>query len=382
MISKSVPIEHSLVVATLGALIGGLIILLITGAPSKTVPVDIGSSPAPASKAGPVSYARAVARAAPSVVRILTTKITTEHQSLAFKDPLLQHYFGHRLPRLPHQYLDTQLGSGVIVSKEGYLLTNQHILAGAEEIRVLLPNGRNTQVHVIGKDPETDLAVLKMDANQAPAIPVGNIEDLQVGDVVLAIGNPFGMGQTVTLGIVSATGRSHLGISARENFIQTDAAINPGNSGGALINAQGELIGINTALYSKSGGSQGIGFAIPVDLAVRVLDQIVHQGQVTRGWIGVSGQNMNPDNRKAFGLYTDSGVLVSGVLADGPAAKGGLRDGDVITQIDNRSLHNVHDFLEVVANVGPDREMRIAGWRGSQQFEVRVRTIERPAVPD
>lgn len=369
----------------LGCLIGGaLVFWLGSGEGIKIGPderVFLRPSPSPVSRTGPVSYAAAVSLAAPSVVNIFTSKITTERQSLAFKNPLLQHYFGNMLPEQTRKRMETSLGSGVIVNSDGYILTNLHILKDADEIKVVLADGSNVQVRVVGEDSETDLAILKVDGMELPDITVGSADPLQVGDVVLAIGNPFGVGQTVTMGIVSATGRSHLGISTFENFIQTDAAINPGNSGGALINARGELIGINTAIFSKSGGSHGIGFAIPADLAINVLDQILNKGRVVRGWIGITAQNVTPALQESFGLLDAHGVLISGVLEQGPADKAGLRAGDVITEIENRGMADIHDVLDAIANAGPGSELTISGWRGSQRLEIPIVTTERPEMP-
>ncbi|MEW8153026.1 MAG: trypsin-like peptidase domain-containing protein, partial [Candidatus Thiodiazotropha endolucinida] len=254
-------------------------------------------------QSGPFSYAEAVTRAAPSVVNIFTAKITTESQSLRFRDPILQHLFGNMLPEKTRQRLDTSLGSGVIVSEDGYLLTNHHVIEGADEIKVVLANGKSVSVSIVGSDAESDVAVLKIDSDTLlQAIQINQTDSQQVGDVVLAIGNPFGVGQTVTMGIISATGRSHLGINTFENFIQTDAAINPGNSGGALVNARGELIGINTAIFSKTGGSHGIGFAIPFDLAEGIMQQLITTGHVVRGWLGIQGQDVSEKLAEAFSL--------------------------------------------------------------------------------
>jgi serine protease DegS len=366
----------------LGAVAGALVVMLLaksqpdhSATQSRRAEASSGAPPA----RGPASYAHAVARAAPSVVNIFASKITTERQSLAFKDPLLQHYFGNMLPEQTRERMQTSLGSGVVVGEDGYVLTNLHVLKGADGIRVELADGSDVRVSFVGSDPETDLAILKMAMGGTPAIPVADSNALEVGDVALAIGNPFGVGQTVTMGIISATGRSHLGISAFENFIQTDAAINPGNSGGALINARGELIGINNVIYSQSGGSHGIGFAIPANLAMNVLDQIVDRGRVVRGWIGIAGRDVTSDVQESFALHTDSGVMVQGVIGQGPGDRAGLRPGDVITGIDNRSLGSTRDLLDIVANSGPGKELTIAGWRGSEHFEVTAVTEERPA---
>jgi serine protease DegS len=379
---KKPPFNLLLAIA-LGAL-GGVLITLALGPGLhglKNAAVD-NRSAVERQTADIPSYADAVARAAPSVVNIFTAKTTTERQAMVFKDPLLQHYYGRFLPEQTRKRMDTSLGSGVIVSAEGYVLTNLHIVDHAEQIQVVLADGGNVEVTLVGKDPDTDLAILKMDRAPASSIPIGKARDLRVGDVVLAIGNPFGVGQTVTQGIVSATGRSHLGISAFENFIQTDAAINPGNSGGALINTAGELVGVNTAIFSKSGGSHGIGFAIPSETANNVLRQILDHGVVVRGWLGLTGQDVTDAKKAAFGLHNTQGILVSGVLNDGPAEQAGLRAGDVITQIDRQTVDNIHDLLDMVANAGPHRELQISGWRGNQAQTWRATTAMRPKTPD
>ncbi len=308
---------------------------------------SLSNAPLPASgpsarATGPDSYAEAVARAGPSVVNIFSTKVTTERRGLAFKNPFLQHQFGALLPGHTRRKAATSLGSGVILSRDGLLLTNRHIIKGADAVKVVLPDGRDLDVTIVGYDPETDLAVLKAGANPGlNPIPVGRPEELRVGDVVLAIGNPYGIGQTVTMGIVSATGRSELGIASIENFIQTDASINPGNSGGALINSHGELVGINTAIYSQSGGSEGVGFAIPIDLAQGVMEKVVADGRVVRGWVGVVGRTVTPQIVQSFGLRAPAGVLVTTTVEDSPAERAGLRPGDVVTRVEEipRRIH-------------------------------------------
>ncbi|MET0067375.1 MAG: trypsin-like peptidase domain-containing protein [Candidatus Thiodiazotropha sp.] len=333
----------------------------------------------PPRASGPFSYADAVDKAASSVVNIFSTKITTESRALRFTDPLLQHLFGGMLPEKTRQRLDTSLGSGVIISDKGYVLTNHHVIEGADEIKVVLANGQSVDVSVVGSDAESDVAVLKIDSSTPlSAIPIGHSGTQQVGDVVLAIGNPFGVGQTVTMGIISATGRSHLGISTFENFIQTDAAINPGNSGGALVNARGELIGINTAIFSKTGGSHGIGFAIPFDLAEGIMSQLIDTGRVVRGWIGIQGQDMTDKLAEAFGLQIDTGILVTGVMEDGPANKAGLRPGDVITKVDTTEVSNSQDLMQRIAGQPPGSRIEIGGWRGSDRFTLYAISGERP----
>lgn len=340
--------------------------------PSSALPAGIGG--------GPVSYAEAVARAGPAVVNIFSSKITTEREPIAFKDPFLQRQFGRFLPERTRRRLATSLGSGVILSRDGLLLTNRHVVKSADAIKVVLANGKDLDVQVLGVDPETDLAVLKADAGDLPTIPVGRPEDLRVGDIVLAIGNPFGIGQTVTMGIVSATGRNQLGISNIENFIQTDASINPGNSGGALINTRGELIGINAAIVSQSGASEGVGFAIPVDIASDVMEQVVARGRVVRGWIGISGRSVTPQLAESFGLRAHSGVLISTTLDDSPADHAQLRPGDVVTRVDGHPVASNHELLQAIAAAGPGANVKLEVWRGSRRIEARTTTIERPST--
>ncbi|MEJ2593061.1 MAG: trypsin-like peptidase domain-containing protein [Candidatus Thiodiazotropha sp.] len=347
-------------------------------APQLNKPVE---APKPLAASGPYSYAGAVHNAAPSVVNVYTSKITTESQALRFKDPLLQRLFGNMLPDQTRQRLETSLGSGVIVTPDGYTLTNHHVIDGADEIKVVLADGQNVSVSLVGSDADSDVALLKIDSkDQLPAIPFGKSNEQQVGDVVLAIGNPFGVGQTVTQGIISATGRSHLGISAFENFIQTDAAINPGNSGGALINARGELIGINTAIFSQSGGSLGIGFAIPVDLAEGVMQQLIATGHVVRGWLGIQGQNVTDKLAEAFGLHGTEGILVTAVLENGPASKAGIRPGDVITDINQAHPKNSQELMQAIAGQPPGTRLQVKGWRGSETFNLEVVSGERPVT--
>lgn len=348
-----------------------------TSTEPKTATAPITADPT--KRSGPVSYADAVAKAAPSVVNVFTSKITTESQAMRFKDPLLQHLFGNLLPEKTRQRMETSLGSGVIVTPDGYMLTNHHVIEGADEIKVVLADGQSVSVSVVGSDADSDVAVLKIDEKRPlPAIPFGKSGGHQVGDVVLAIGNPFGVGQTVTQGIISATGRSHLGISAFENFIQTDAAINPGNSGGALVNAHGELIGINTAIFSQSGGSLGIGFAIPIDLAQGIMQQLITTGQVVRGWLGIQGQDVTERLAEAFGLHGTDGILVTGVLEGGPASQAGIRPGDVITQINEYAPGSAQELMSTIANQPPGTLLSVGGWRGSKSFSLDVVSGQRP----
>jgi len=292
------------------------------------------------------SFRLAAQKSSAAVVSINTSK--NARRSPQQMDPWFKFFFGEQ-PREPQ----VGLGSGVIVSANGYILTNNHVVEGADEIEVVLNDSRRTAAKVIGTDPDSDLAVLKISLDRLPVIVLGNSSSLQVGDQVLAIGNPFGVGQTVTSGIVSALGRNQLGINTFENFIQTDAAINPGNSGGALVDINGNLLGINTAIYSRSGGSMGIGFAIPVSTAKMVLEGIVSDGQVTRGWIGVEPNELTPELAQTFGVAADQGVIITGVLQDGPAAKGGMKPGDVVTGVAGQAVHNVSELLSSVAALKP-----------------------------
>ena len=377
---RSLPFVLASVAAGLAAAFIAVIILNASDPRPQPDPSIIGRFGA--KQAGPVSYAAAVAQAAPSVVNIYTTKVTIERSQTLFDDPVFRRFFGDSLSSRPRTRRQTNLGSGVIISDQGFILTNHHVIAGADEIRIVLPNGLTLDARIAGTDPDTDLAVLSTDADDLPVVTVGDSEHLRVGDVVLAIGNPFGVGQTVTMGIVSATGRDQLGINTFENFIQTDAAINPGNSGGALINAYGELIGINTAIFSESGGSQGIGFAIPISLAKGVMDQILKQGRVVRGWLGIAGQDITPELAESFGLSEVRGVLISGVLEGGPADLAGIDPGDIITRIDNRVPGSAHDILEIISGLAPNTRVDIRGWRGNQELRLEAVISERPRIRD
>lgn len=329
---------------------------------------------------GPVSYAAAVEKSAPAVVNINTAKVVSVRRHSFLNGPLFERFFGRSLDDLitPQQRVETSLGSGVIMSDSGYILTNHHLIEGADEIQVSLRDGRTASASVIGKDPETDLAVLKLDLENLPAITVGQSEGLRIGDVVLAIGNPFGFGQTVTMGIVSATGRTKLGINTFENFIQTDAAINPGNSGGALIDANGNLVGINTAIYSRSGGSQGIGFAIPVSLAQNVLQDIIEHGRALRGWLGIEARAITPELARSLGLLDTRGVLVVGILRDGPAHQAGLQPGDVILTIDDKTIAEAADALLAISSRKPGSRIKLHITRNDIELDLEAVAIERP----
>ncbi len=326
---------------------------------------------------GPASYANAVAIAAPSVVNINTTKLVGSRQHPLYNDPTFRRFFNDQ-QRSPMQRKDNSLGSGVIISEQGYILTNNHVITGADEIQVALIDGRQADALVIGTDPETDVAVLKISLDNLPAITFGQSDVLRVGDVVLAIGNPFGVGQTVTQGIVSATERSHLGISTYENFIQTDAAINPGNSGGALINAAGELIGINTAIYTRSGGSQGVGFAIPANTVKMVMKQILEYGHVIRGWLGIEIQTISPQLAESFGLLKAHGIIIAGVMPQGPADHAGVKTGDIILQINGEAIVDGTAALNLIAQTAPGSELHMSGIRQGKPFSITAHTSNRP----
>ncbi|WP_020202032.1 MULTISPECIES: Do family serine endopeptidase [Cupriavidus] len=327
------------------------------------------------------SYSDAAQQAMPAVVNIFTSKNGPKRtpNNPQAEDPWFRFFFGDRLPE--RQEPVSSLGSGVIVSAEGYILTNHHVVDGADEIEVALTDGRKANAKVVGSDPETDLAVLKITLKDLPAITLGRIENVKVGDVVLAIGNPFGVGQTVTMGIVSALGRSHLGINTFENFIQTDAAINPGNSGGALVDAQGNLLGINTAIYSRSGGSLGIGFAIPVSTAKQVMESIISTGSVTRGWIGVEPQDMTPEIAESFGLEAKEGALIAAVVQGGPADKAGVKPGDVLVSVDGQAISDTTALLNAIAQLKPGAEAKMKVVRRGKPAELTVMIGKRPPPP-
>jgi Do/DeqQ family serine protease len=317
------------------------------------------------------SFRLAAKKSAAAVVSINTSKAA--RQNPHGNDPWFKFFYGEQgnAPQVG-------LGSGVIVSASGYILTNNHVVESADEIEVVLNDGRQAKAKIIGTDPDSDLALLKIELDRLPVIVLGNSDSLQVGDQVLAIGNPFGVGQTVTGGIVSALGRNQLGINTFENFIQTDAAINPGNSGGALVDTQGNLLGINTAIYSRSGGSLGIGFAIPVTTAKWVMEGIVKDGQVTRGWIGVEPNELSPELAETFGTKATQGVVIVGVLQNGPAAKSGIRPGDVILSVAEKPVSNVSELLGSVASLKPGTPSKFKLLRRDVKVEVDVTPGVRP----
>ncbi|MBT8535885.1 Do family serine endopeptidase [Polynucleobacter paneuropaeus] len=333
------------------------------------------------SSPNPGSYHEAVKKSMPAVVNIFTSK--NAKQAIARKDKnkksdtFNQFFFGDS----PDAEPISSLGSGVIVSPEGLILTNHHVINDADQIEIALSNGRKFKAKTIGSDPETDIAVLKIDASNLPTpITLGKIDSVHIGDVVLAIGNPFGVGETVTSGIVSAMGRDRVGINTFENFIQTDAAINPGNSGGALIDTRGNLIGINTAIFSNNGGSMGIGFAIPINLVKQIMEAIIKNGSVTRGWIGVEPQNLTPELLESLGLSKDThGVVLSGVLDQGPADRGGIKPGDVLLSVNNQNIDDVRSLLNLIAQEKPGDEVDLKIIRKSKPLDLKLRVGKRPS---
>ncbi|MCB4810811.1 Do family serine endopeptidase [Methylovorus menthalis] len=344
----------------------------------KSKPLVVTEAPAtPASAIPPGSYSSAAKKAMPSVVNIFTSKKAEANPSQPFMDdPLFRHFFGDQQDEQPQR--ENSLGSGVIVSTQGLILTNHHVIESADEIEVALADGRTVSARVVGTDPETDLAVLKVDVSNLPAITFAKADQINVGDVVLAIGNPFGVGQTVTQGIISAVGRSHLGINTFENFIQTDAPINPGNSGGALIDTDGNLVGVNSAIYSRSGGSMGIGFAIPVSLAKQVMEQIIRQGSVTRGWIGIEAQDITPELAESFRLKEVRGSLIAGILRDSPAERAGLKPGDILLEIDGRQVQDSSTMLNLISSLKPNKKAILKISRDQKEFSVPVLIGKRP----
>jgi Do/DeqQ family serine protease len=346
--------------------------------PGQMLPqiVSVAQTPEAAASvaaAAPGSYRIAAQRAAPAVVSIVASKVSPRRPQA--DDPWFRFFFGERSPQDQPQ---RGLGSGVIVSPEGYLITNNHVVDGADDIEVQLADGRLAQARLVGTDPDSDVAVLKIDLAKVPAITFGNTENLQVGDAVLAIGNPFGVGQTVTAGIVSALGRNQLGINTFENFIQTDAAINPGNSGGALVDTGGNLVGINTAIFSRTGGSLGIGFAIPANTARMVMEGLIRDGSVVRGWIGVEPRDLTPEMAESLRLPVRSGVLITGVLQNGPAGSGGMKPGDVVVKIAGQDIANTAQLFNAVAALKPGQPAVIAVQRGERAVELKLQVAQRP----
>jgi len=360
----------------LGLVVAAIILWLMSGTSLSLRPaVEIRQSmPASTSSApAPSSYAAAVQRAAPAVVNIYTSKRRDDASHPLFDSPLFKRFFDEQHPE--RRDTETSLGSGVLVSEQGHILTNHHVVADATAIQVRLADGRRAAAALVGTDPETDIAVLRIGLRPLPRITTGRSNALTVGDVVLAIGNPFGVGQTVTQGIVSATGRNQLGLTTFEDFIQTDAAINPGNSGGALVNADGELIGINTAIYSRSGGSMGIGFAIPVDLARDVMAEIVETGEVTRGWLGIEIQPLDA----ARGPASREGVRVADVYKSGPAAEAGIRAGDIIKTVNGKAIQGPRQLRQRVTKLDPGDTISVALRRDGDRVTRELTVARRPA---
>ncbi len=347
--------------------------------PAATLgPAAVPLKEAPMTPPSQGSYRTAAERAMPAVVNVFTTKEARQPQNPFLDDPFFRKFFGDRFGE--QQEKQSSLGSGVIVSPEGYILTNNHVVEAADEIEVALADGRKASAKVVGADPETDLAVVKINLPNLPAITLGHVEQAQVGDVVLAIGNPFGVGQTVTMGIISALGRNHLGINTFENFIQTDAAINPGNSGGALTDTNGNLLGINTAIYSRSGGSLGIGFAIPVSTVKTVMDSIIKTGQVVRGWIGVEPQDITPELAESFGLSAKTGTIIAGILKNGPADKAGMKPGDILVAINGKPVTDTTTMMNLVAQLAPGEHADMKVLRKGREATLSVVIGKRPAV--
>ena len=326
---------------------------------------------------GPVSYTEAVVKAAPAVVNIYTTKTVARKLHPFFSDPFFKRFFGNETSQ---KRLESSLGSGVIVDPRGYILTNHHVIRGADEILVAMQDGRYSQATVAGLDAETDLAVLHVDLQDLPVILPPANKVAAVGDVVLAIGNPFGIGQTVTLGIVSATGRKTLGLNTFEDFIQTDAAINPGNSGGALVDAYGNLMGINTAIFSNSGGSQGIGFAIPAELALDVLEQIIKNGRVIRGWLGMEVKMLTPAIAQSMNIDYIPGMLISRLMENGPGHQAGLQAGDIITHFNGQPVNNPFYTMNQVARNKPGDTVSLQIKRGGEKIKLKATIGTRPEM--
>jgi len=346
----------------------------LTSTPAEQTQIQ----PAPEVSYPVKSYADAVASSFASVVTIYTSKLVEHRTHPLLSDPIFKQFFGDQLKRRPRSRIETNLGSGVIISTDGYIITNQHVIDRADEILVSLSDGRGSQAVLVGEDKETDIAILHIPINGLSAIGVPDSQPVRVGDVVLAIGNPLNVGQTVTMGIISATGRNRLGLNTFENFIQTDAAINPGNSGGALVNAQGQLIGINTAIFSQTGGSQGIGFAIPISIALDIMRQIVDHGKVIRGWLGVEGIPITAKAALATGDPNIKGALVVGVFIDSPADKAGLLAGDIIVAVNKDPVNSIRDVLETITLHQPGDNIEVTIFRGPQQLNFSMRAVQRP----
>ena len=325
-----------------------------------------------------VGFSKAAQRVMPAVVNIFTSSEVKTPAAPFMDDPRFRFFFGDQFDNnVPQQ--SSSLGSGVIVSHDGYILTNHHVVEAADEIEVALADGRTAKGHIIGSDPDTDLAVIKVElGNNLPAITFGQSDQAHVGDIVLAVGNPFGVGQTVTMGIISALKRNHLGLSTFENFIQTDAAINPGNSGGALVDVEGNLLGINSAIYSPNGGSLGIGFAIPTSTAKKVMEQIIQNGSVTRGWVGIAVQDLTPELAESFKLKDTQGVLIAEVVRGSPADKAGIKAGDILVSIDSKPLADSNAMLETISALQPGKTAALMLLRSQSEIVIQVKVGKRP----
>ena len=370
----------------LGAVLGVAVATCNKNSSHVTQPISdamtaFAPAPAFAQVAGadgrPVVLADIAERVVPSVVNIsVRKKVELAGRSPMLNDPMFRHFFG---PQMPREHEQMGLGSGVIVSK-GIVLTNNHVVSDAAELEVTLSDGREIEAEVAGTDPRSDLAVLKLkgDLDGVEPLPLGSSSSMRLGDVVLAVGNPFGVGQTVTMGIVSAKGRSRVGIVDYEDFIQTDAAINPGNSGGALVNTRGELVGINTAILSRSGGYMGVGFAIPIDMARPIMDSLIKNGKVSRGWLGVSIQDLDSDLAQAMGIKQHRGVLISDVIDGSPAEKAGVKRGDVVIELDGAPLKSTGQLRNTVAALGPDKVTRLGILRNNQRKTIEVKLGDLP----
>ncbi len=342
--------------------------------PAQTVTPATAADIAPREK----SFADAVAIASPAVVTIRA--ITTVQTQVPEGVKLLERFLGKNSPHAPKTRKQFTSGSGVIMDTDGYILTNHHVIKDADKLAVQLTDGRSAYAQLVGTDPDTDLAVLKITLPSLPVAKVADISRLRIGDIALAIGYPFEIGQTVTQGIISATGRKRIGSSTYENFIQTDAAINPGNSGGALVNTRGELVGINSLIYSRTGNFQGIGFAIPVDMATQVLQQIKLNGFVQRGWLGVEGQEITSALLKKIDLQGISGVLITSVEKEGPADLAHIQRGDIITHINGKPIYSISDIMQTVADGSPGDVLRVEGIRQRESFMAEVTLGQRPLV--
>jgi serine protease DegQ len=356
----------------------GLTRLFPQSKPNAGNTVIVQQAPPSAARAAVSSVNEAAGKAIPSVVNIFSSKqVRIAHHPL-LQDPFVRRFFGDQLEDETRRV--SNLGSGVIVSPDGYILTNHHVVETADEVRVALADGRTFKARLVGSDPESDLAVLKVDAGQLPAITFADLNSVRVGDVVLAIGNPFGVGQTVTMGIVSALNRSHLGINTFENYIQTDAAINPGNSGGALVDAAGNLLGINTAIFTKNGGSMGIGFAIPGSTVKQVMEEIIEHGSVTRGWVGIEVQDITPELAESFGLKSTDGALIAGVLRGGPADTAGIKPGDILLEVEGRKVADPSSLVNQIAAITPGNTAALKVRRADTEKQITVKVGTRPPL--